>query len=1068
MPILQSRMPQGINCRRNRKYMYLNCKTYYSFKYGTFSTAALVQEGVDKGVAALALTNINNTADAWPFVKRCREAGIKPLLGVEVRNGDTLLYVLLAANNQGFEWINTFISGHLKTHKPFPLPSATMAFFDESSDGYVIYPLDAKPLDTLLRNEFIGIQTTEVNKLYNMSPNYRDKFVIRQPVTFQSEDHHYVHRLLRAMHHNVVLSKLLPEAICGSNEYLLPQQQLMQAFQAYPHLITNTLRLIDACNVDLDFDTHKNKQYFTISKEADSELLRKLAIDGLQQRYGNHMPATERLAKELKVIDDLGFTAYFLITWDIIRYAKSRGFYHVGRGSGANSIVAYCLKITDVDPLELNLYFERFLNPERTSPPDFDIDFSWLERDEIMDYIFKRYGEKYVALMGAYVTFQQRAVVRELAKVFGLPEAEIHGLSSMPFVTAPAFVAWKKLRARPAAIDDYHKGIAWYQANNRTVNYQAIITRLGHKYQLSEEQVTALHQSPLSRGIVDEIIWKILYYSPFIHNFPNHISVHVGGMLISEKPIHAYTATFFPPKGFATTQIDMRIAEDIGLDKLDVLSQRGLGHIKETIRLVQENQGIRIHIDEVEKFKKDPRVKSQLQQVNTVGCFYIESPAMRQLLSKLKCDNYPVLVVASSIIRPGVASSGMMRQYISRYLAPHTTQYLHPGMEEILSETFGVMVFQEDVMKVGHYFGGLNMAAADSLRRAMSGKSRGADHFAALKDQFFSNCAEKGYTQELTAEVWRQMESFAGYSFCKAHSASYAVESFQDLYLKTYYPIEFMVGVINNFGGYYSTEMYFIELRKAGGIPHLPCVNTSYFFTTIKGKDVHTGFVHLNNLEKSVAQTIIKERERNGVYLHLQDFVERTAIHPEQLNILVSAGAFRFTGKSKKQLLWESNFLQKRQHTPVVTHTLFKEKPVAFTLPDLRDHPVDDMYDEIEIIGFPFRDPFELMKEQTFQRLPAKELPAHLGKQVSMLLYFIDYKVVSTTNSSIMSFGAFLDEQMDWVDTIHFPPSFRQYPFKGKGFYHIRGKVVEDFGFHSVEVNFMEKIGYKERTYANL
>lgn len=1048
--------------------MYLNCKTYYSFKYGTFSTEGLVQEAVEQGVAALALTNINSTADAWPFVKHCHKACVKPILGAEIRNGNTLLYVLLAANNKGFEWINTFISGFLKSHKPFPEPTAITDFFDQSADGYIIYPLGAKPLDTLLRNEFIGVQSIEVNKLYNLPPQHRDKFIIRQPVTFQTPDHHQVHRLLRAMDHNVIESKLPADAVCAPHEYFVPQKHLLQAFQAYPQIITNTLRLIDTCSIDLDFNSHKNKQYFTISKEDDSILLRKLAIDGLQQRYGHNTAATERLNKELRVINDLGFTAYFLITWDVIRYAKSRGFYHVGRGSGANSIVAYCLKITDVDPLELNLYFERFLNPERTSPPDFDIDFSWLERDEIMDYIVKRYGEKQVALMGAYVTFKQRAVVRELAKVFGLPEQEIEGLSKLPFVTPLAFEAWKKLNARPAALDDYHKGIAWFQTSSRPINYQAIITRLGQKYQLTDEEVAALAQSPISRGIVDDVIWKILYYSPFIHNFPSHISLHVGGMLISEKPIHAYSATFFPPKGIATTQIDMHIAEDIGLDKLDVLSQRGLGHIKETVRLVQENQDIRIHIDEVEKFKKDPRVKAQLQQVNTVGCFYIESPAMRQLLSKLRCDNYPVLVVASSIIRPGVASSGMMRQYISRYLDPQTTEYLHPLMKEILSETFGVMVFQEDVMKVGHYFGGLNMAAADSLRRAMSGKSRGTDHFAALKDEFYRNCAAKGFTNELTTEVWRQMESFAGYSFCKAHSASYAVESFQDLYLKTYYPIEFMVGVINNFGGFYSTEIYFIELRKAGGIPHLPCVNSSCYNTTIKGKEVYTGFVFLTSLEKYTAQIIIKERERNGPYLHLQDFVERTAIDPEQMNILISIGAFRFTGKSKKQLLWEANFLQKRQPTPVVSQAMFKEKPMAFKLPELVDHPVDDMYDEMEIMGFPFRNPFELMKEQTIQRQFSKELPQNLGKQVSMVLYFVDYKVLSTVTGSIMAFGTFLDEQMDWVDTVHFPVSFQRYPLKGKGFYRISGKVVEDFGFHSVEVSSMEKIGYKERTYANL
>lgn len=1048
--------------------MYLNCKTYFSLKYGTFTTEGLVKEGMEKGVAAMALTNINSTADVWPFVKWCRDAQIKPIAGAEIRNGDTLLYILIAANNKGFEWINTFLSVHLRENKPFPSPTSITSFFYAQEDGFVIYPLTAKPVEALLRNELIGVLPSEVNKIYSIPAAWRNKLVIRQPVTFRDTDHYYVHRLLRAIDHNVVESKLPPEAVCGHEEYFLPQEMLFRAFSDYPAIITNTLRLLDVCSIEMDMTAPKNKKYFTTCKEDDSQLLRKLAIDGLQQRYGRSQAAVERVQKELKVIDELGFTAYFLIAWDIIRYAKSRNFYHVGRGSGANSIVAYCLKITDVDPLELNLYFERFLNPERTSPPDFDIDFSWLDRDEIIDYIFKRYGEQYVALVGAYVTFQERAVVRELAKVFGLPEPEIHGLSALPYVTREAFEAWNTLRADPGSLDDYHKGIAYYQATHKAINYSALIDRLCRKYELTEEAVTALQQSPMALGVVDEIVWKILYYSRFIHDFPNHISIHAGGMLITEKPVHAYTATFFPPKGFPTTQIDMHVAEDTGLDKLDILSQRGLGHIKEAVRLVYENQGIRIHIDEVEKFKKDPLVKSRLKSVDTIGCFYIESPAMRQLLSKLRCDTYEALVVASSIIRPGVASSGMMREYITRYLNPRSTLYLHPVMEEILGETFGVMVFQEDVMKVAHHFGGLTLAQADTLRRAMSGKYRSNNRFAMMKDQFFLNCGIKGYTEELTAEVWRQMESFAGYSFCKAHSASFAVESFQDLYLKTYFPIEFMVGVINNFGGFYTTELYFIELRKAGGIVHLPCVNTSDYNTTLKGKEVYTGLVHLKDLERSVAVYLITERQRNGEYLHLQDFIARTAIQPEQLNILISAGAFRFTGKSKKQLLWEANFLQKRYAAPALPYTLFKEKPVEFQLPDLQDHPVDNLYDEMEILGFPFGNPFDLMEEQPVKGLPATELPKLLRRQVDMILYFIDYKVVPTANGTHMAFGAFLDEQMNWVDTVHFAPSYQRYPLKGKGFYHIRGLVVEDFGHYSVEVLFLEKLGYKQRTYANL
>lgn len=994
--------------------MYINCKSYFSFHYGTFSTEELVKTGAETGATALALTNINNTCDAWDFVSLCRQEGIKPILGTEIRNGDQLLYILLAANNKGFAWINDFLSTHLQQHKPFPEKAVQHPFFTDLWDGYVIYPMENKTAEELLPNELLGVLPTEVNKLFGLTPSLRDKYVIRQPVTVQNKKYHNVHRLLRAVDKNVVLSKLPAAAICAPDEYFIAQARLFEVFQQYPFIITNTFRLLDSCQIQFEAGKDKNKKYFTASKKDDVQLLRKLAYDGCQARYGNNLKAMERVNKELKVIEELGFTAYFLITWDFIRYAANRGFYHVGRGSGANSIVAYCLKITDVDPIELNLFFERFLNSERTSPPDFDIDFSWLDRDEIIDYIFKRYGEKHVALVGCYTTFQYNAIIRELGKVFGLPASEIDELGA--------------------------KG--YYYGSARSENFQ--------------------------KKTSDDYHRLVLQYGKLLTNFPNHMSIHAGGMLISEEPIHHYTATWMPPKGFATTQIDMYLAEDIGLYKFDVLSQRGLGHIKETVRLVKENKNVTIHIDEVAAFKKDPAVQAQLRQVNTIGCFYVESPAMRQLLNKLKCSDYPTLVVASSIIRPGVASSGMMREYINRYHHPDTVQYLHPVMEELLKETFGVMVFQEDVIKVAHFFGGLAMGEADTLRRAMSGKYRSNNRFALMKEKFFQNCEVKGYSTELTTEVWRQMESFAGYSFCKAHSASFAVESFQDLYLKTYYPMEFMIGVINNFGGFYSTELYFLELRKTGAQIHLPCVNNSSYLTSIRGIDVYIGLVHLKGFEKKLAEKIIVERAFHGPFQHLQDFIERTGITAEQLNILVSIGAFRFTGKSKKRLLWEANFLQKKTVVHDGAIRLFRENQTAFTLPELTDNPLDNVYDEIELLGFTPRNPFELVQEDDNTYVLAKDLHLHFGKQVTALVYFIDYKVVPTKNGQVMSFGTFLDAELQWLDTVHFPESLRQYPLKGKGFYQIKGKVVDDFGVYSVEVASMKKIGYKERKYANL
>jgi len=592
--------------------MYLG-KTYFSFKYGTFSTVELVNAAAEEGLTALALTNINTTCDAWDFVQYCRDQDIKPILGAEIRNDNKLLYILLAANDHGFRQINEFLSEHQLKRRPFP--DCATQVFTNPSDGFIVYPLGSRPPGDLLENERIGVQPAEVGKLLRQPLSAcRDKFMIRQPVTFQNKTYYNLHRLLRAIDRNTLLTKLQPDDLAADQEYLLPQVDILTAFRQYPFMITNTYRLFDSCSIRMDLKEHKNKQLYTASREDDRILLEKLAQEGFRRRYGNESNHQDRLSKELRIIHELGFTAYFLITWDMIRYAEGRGFYHVGRGSGANSLVAYCLRITDVDPIELDLYFERFLNPHRPSPPDFDIDFSYRDRDEVIDYMLKRYGRHHVALLGMYPTFQYNATIRELGKVFGLPKEEIDQLAANG-----------------------------YQGEDR-------IHRL------------------------------IFQYGRLLQNFPSSQSIHPGGILISEEPIARYCAVHLPPKGFPTTMMDMFVAENIGLHKLDVLSQRGLGHIRECVSLVKQNRRIDIDIHESEAFRKDPLIQQQLRSGNTIGCFYIESPAMRQLIKKLHCDNYETLVAASSIIRPGVGSSGMMQQYIYRHHNPDRFEYPHPDL----------------------------------------------------------------------------------------------------------------------------------------------------------------------------------------------------------------------------------------------------------------------------------------------------------------------------------------------------------------------------------------------------
>ncbi len=968
--------------------MFLNCHTYHSLRYGVLSPEELVQNVVSAGAESVVLTDINSTSGVFDFVEACKKAGITPLVGLEFREKGKLLYIGVARNFKGFGELNRLLSHYNLSKKRLPVRAPKF------SNAFIIYPFNGIIPAVLQEHEFIGIRHFQLNRLLT-SPmlSKMDKLLVWQAVSFSSRSGFETHRHLRAIDGNRLLSNLTVKDVATEYDWAVPLHRLKKAFASYPLIWKNTKDLLAKCSFEMDFSTIKNKQNYMGSRYGDEQLLEQLALDGMLLRYGkNNSEARERVKKELAIISKLGFSAYFLITWDIIRYSLSRGFYHVGRGSGANSVVAYCLKITDVDPIELNLYFERFLNPKRSSPPDFDIDYSWHEREEVQKYIFKRYGNEHVALLGAISTFKDRSTVRELAKVYGLPSEELAR------ITQPGF-------------------------------------------------------DPSGEKLVE----KIFNIASRIKSFPNIRSVHAGGILISEHPISDYTVLDLPPKGMPVTHFDMYVAENIGFEKLDILSQRGIGHIKECVEIVQKNKGEKIDIHQIDLFKKDKKVKELLQKGETNGCFYIESPAMRGLLGKLQCSDYTTLVAASSIIRPGVSKSGMMRTYIERFHNPKGFQYLHPIMEEQLKETYGVMVYQEDVIKICHHFAGLDLADSDVLRRAMSGKYRSREAFKGIVDKFFSNCRKKGYKESLIKEVWRQIESFAGYSFSKAHSASYAVESFQSLYLKAHYPLEFMVAVINNFGGFYATWVYIHEACRWGGIVHPPCINNSDFNTVIKGKNIFLGFVHVRNLQQNKAFQIVEERKKHGMFKNLYDFIDRTGMGREQLVLLIRLGAFRFTGKNKPELLWKAHLYLSDKKTKVKCEPLFSLRTRRYMLPQLVQQPIEDAYDEIELLGFPLSISFFDLLQTGFRgAVKAGELNKFIGKRVRMVGRLVTYKYIRTVNHRLMHFGSFLDDEGEFFETTHFPQAVKNYPFKGNGAYLILGRVVSEFGRASVEVEKMD------------
>ena len=516
--------------------MHLCCHSYFSLKYGVLSPDDLLCIAAQKNIQSLALTDINNTSGILDFFRLAQRYNVRPVAGIDFRNGVEQKFIGIAKSNEGFHELNKFLSEHLISGEKFS--DIAPAF----QQAWIVYPMLSAP-QQLHENEFVGIKPNELFQLnFSEWKSKLHKLVALAPATFRNKTDFNSHRLLRAISYNTLLSKLPVSGQASADEIMYSPEELKCIYREYPQLIYNTEKLLEPCCIDFEFGKNKNKKYFLGSAKRDHHKLMSLCYEGLSYRYPNTDDTIiDRFEKEIQMIGELGFSSYFLINHDIVRYARSKNYFYVGRGSGANSMVAYLLRITDVDPIDLDLYFERFINPQRTSPPDFDIDFSWNERDDVIDYIFNRstFGKEHVALLATYSTFQRDAAIRELGKVFGLPKAEI---------------------------DSFFE-------NGNTKR--------------------------------DHISNLVLQYAQRIIDVPSHLSIHAGGILISEKPMTYYTALDNPPKGFPLTQFSMLEAEDVGLYKFDILSQRGLGKIKDAVAVIEKNRQVKVDIHDIKKFKED-------------------------------------------------------------------------------------------------------------------------------------------------------------------------------------------------------------------------------------------------------------------------------------------------------------------------------------------------------------------------------------------------------------------------------------------------------------------------------
>ncbi|HRW90441.1 MAG TPA: PHP domain-containing protein, partial [Flavobacteriales bacterium] len=500
-------------------HVLLNVHSWFSFNHGILSPEEVLRHAHDLGLQAVALTDINCTAGLSDLFRLADQHKVRPVAGIEFRCGARTLFIGLARSNEGLRQLNELLTRHLHDGEALPdpaFPEVWRTTVEELSEAFVIHPFGGSLPERPAPNEYLGVRPADVDRFRFARQRWpKERVLALVTATFRHKRDHNVHRLLRAVDTNTLLSTTPPEHVSPPEHRFLTEEEVCRAYAAVPELVWNTRRLMDRCDVHFNFGRSKNRRTWSHDASADLELLRREAREGLLRRYdGPSHAVQERLERELGVIAQKDFVSYFLINWDLVRFAKHHGFFHVGRGSGANSLVAYCLGITDVDPIELDLYFERFINPSRSSPPDFDIDFSWKDRDHVTRYLFDKYGDRRrVALLATYSTYQYRAVIRELGKVFGLPPHEIDALA------------------------DPH--------------------------------------TPKRDGDLDQVARTILRYGQHLHEHPHHLSIHVGGVLIAEEPLTHYTALHMPPKGFATTQFSMLEAEDLGLYKFDILSQRG-------------------------------------------------------------------------------------------------------------------------------------------------------------------------------------------------------------------------------------------------------------------------------------------------------------------------------------------------------------------------------------------------------------------------------------------------------------------------------------------------------------
>lgn len=1026
------------------KFVHLHVHSEYSLLDGSSRIGELPQRAKELGMEAIALTDHGNMYGSIAFYKACQKEGIKPIMGCEVyvSEGDYLVkdrnmkrfhLILLAENNEGYRNLmkivsEGFVNGYYykpridesvlqKYHRGLIATSACMAGevqrhilnrdMEKAKEAALKYQKIFGMGNFFLELQDHGIADQQrVNRgLVQISQELGIGLIATNDVHYLRKEDHIAHDVLLCIQTGTTVNEKNRMRFPTDEFYLKSPEEMELLFSEYPQALNNTVQIADRCSVTLTFHDLHLPHFLLPQGYTNEEYLRTLALQGLEQRYPNYgKEISDRFEYEFETITKMGYTDYFLIVWDFIRYAKENGIMvGPGRGSAAGSIISYALNIIDVDPLKFNLLFERFLNPERVSMPDIDIDFCYERREEVIDYVVKKYGKSHVAQIATFGTMASRGAIRDVGRALDMPYNRVDYIAKQ----VPA------------------------QLNMTLDRALEVSEKFKEVYESDEE----------TRHLID--------MARKVEGLPRHTSTHAAGVVISKDELTEYVP-LTRNGDIIATQFNMTELEELGLLKMDFLGLRTLTVIRDTCRFIQKNYGVDIDFDRFSY--DDPKVLEMFAKAHTLGVFQFESSGMRLFLKELKPDAFEDLVAANALFRPGPMKQ--IPKFVQAKHDPSTISYLHPKLEPILNVTYGCIVYQEQVMQIVQKIGGYSLGRADIVRRAISKKK-----MAVMEEErhnfIYGNPQEgvcgaiaNGVDEVSANKIYDLIIDFADYAFNKSHSVAYSVVAYHTAWLKYYYPKEFMAAQISTYTADIKQVSLYIEEIKRLKIELLPPnVNFSFkHFTVEKGK-IRFGLKAVKNVGDSFIDTIVKAREK-GPFPTLADFITRVSrvdsasVNKRALESLIRCGAFDdFPGNRAQYLAVYEKLLasssQSVKNNVAGQFSLFDQGVTQEDLPKLRDFQQrDKLAMEKEVIGiYVSGHPLDPYKEvlQQYAQVSTNDVfewyvenPQGMERKVSMAGVFKSKKTMLTKNNKVMCFGV-LEDFFGTIEVIVFPNSYAQY-----------------------------------------